>query len=247
MAMGERILLCGATGVVGRRLIRLLREAGHRVVGTTRSSAKAADLRRLGVEPMVVDVFDAGALKGAVRDAAPRTVIHQLTDLPPGLDAAGMAEAVPRNVRIRDEGTRNLVAAALAAGAERVVAQSIGWAYAPGPLPHHESDPLDGAAEGDRAISVRGVAALERHVLAAPPMIGIVLRYGQLYGPGTGREQPSGAMPLHVDAAASAALLPLGQGVCGVFNVAEPNATVATGKAVAALGWRPDFRLAVPD
>ena len=83
-------------------------------------------------------------------------MIHQLTDLPPGLDPSRMQEATSRNARIRDEGTRNLVRAAIAAGARRLIAQSIAWAYAPGMEPHREADPLDIGAEGTRGISVRG-------------------------------------------------------------------------------------------
>jgi len=133
--MRRRILLAGATGAIGRRLTRLLRDADLVVFGTTRSPAKAQELRALGIEPLVVDVFDAQALTDAVARARPDVVIHQLTELPAALPPDQMAAAAPRNARIRDEGTGNLVRAALAAGAKRFVAQSIAWAYAPGPLP----------------------------------------------------------------------------------------------------------------
>jgi nucleoside-diphosphate-sugar epimerase len=148
--MGQRILLAGASGAVGRRLAPLLRDAGHQVAGTTRSAAKARALKALGIDPVVVDVFNAPALSRMVASIRPDTVIHQLTDLPKGLDPSLMAEAVVRNARIRDEGTRNLVRAAVAAGARRLVAQSIAWIYAPGPEPHMETDPLDLDAKGDR-------------------------------------------------------------------------------------------------
>jgi hypothetical protein len=78
-----------------------------------------------------------------------------------------------------------------------------------------------------------------------PPLAGVVLRYGQFYGPGTGVEAAVGATPLHVDAAAYAALLAIDRGSSGIFNIAEPNAYVATEKARAELGWRADFRLPV--
>ena len=107
-----------------------------------------------------------------------------------GLEPGRMAEAIARNAHIRDEGTRNLLTAAAAAGARRVVAQSIAWAYAPGPEPHRESDPLDLGAVGSRAVSVRGIAALEYWILNSPPLAGVVLRYGQFYGPGTGVDAP---------------------------------------------------------
>jgi nucleoside-diphosphate-sugar epimerase len=240
--MGHRIFLAGASGAIGRRLVPLLVAAGHQVTATTRRAAKTGELRALGADPVVVDVFEANALLAAAIAAKPEIVIHQLTDLPAGLDPSKMTEAIERNARIRDEGTRNLVEAARAAGATRLIAQSIAWAYAPGAEPHSETDPLDSGAEGARAVSVGGVIALEKHVLGAAPITGVVLRYGHLYGPGTGAE--TGADPaVHVDAATYAALLAVERGAHGAFNVAEPNSHVMTGKAVSELGWRPDFRL----
>ena len=195
--MGYRILLAGASGAIGKRLVPLLRDAGHYVAGTTRSAAKSEMLRALGAEPVVVDVFDAAALSRVAASVRPDIVIHQLTDLPKDLDPSQMAAAIVRNARIRDEGTRNLVEAAIAAGARRLVAQSIAWAYAPGPEPHDESDPLDVAAQGDRGVSIRGVIALEDLTLKSPPLEGVVLRYGQLYGPGTHAQKPSNSAPIH--------------------------------------------------
>ena len=240
--MAYRIFLAGAAGAIGRRLTPLLCEAGHTVFGTTRSPAKADELRALGAEPVLVDVFDAHELAAAVAAARPEIVIHQLTDLPRGLDPAQMEQAVRRNAHLRSEGTRHLVDAAIAAGARRLVAQSIAWAYAPGPEPHAESDALDVDASGIRAVSVDGIVALERAVLESPPLEGIVLRYGQLFGPGTGTDAPAGSAPLHVDAAAHAALLAIDRGGTGVYNIAGPNAYVATGKARAVLGWNADLR-----
>jgi nucleoside-diphosphate-sugar epimerase len=241
--MNHRIFLAGATGAIGQRLVPLLRAAGHHVAGTTRFEAKAATLRALGAEPIVVDVFDADALKQAVLAAKPDIVIHQLTDLPPGLDPAKMADALVRNARIRDEGTRNLLQAALAAGARRMIAQSIAWIYAPGTTPHLESDPLNVEADGSYNVSTAGVVALETQTLQSPPLDGIVLRYGQLYGPRTGRDAPQGTAPVHVDAAAQAALLAIDRGAPGIYNIAEPNDLVATDKARRDLGFDASFRL----
>jgi nucleoside-diphosphate-sugar epimerase len=240
--MGYRIFLAGASGAVGKRLTPLLRAAGHDVAGATRSAAKVAALRALGAEPVVLDVFDEDGLSRAFAFLRPEIVIHQLTDLPPGLDPREMAQAIPRNARVRKEGTKNLVKAALAAGARRLIAQSIAWAYAPGPEPHAESDPLDLAAEGSRAVTMEGVAALENYTLNSAPLQGLVLRYGHLYGPGTGADARQGSLPLHVDAAAYAALLAVDKGSPGVFNIAEPNPHILTEKAREALGWRADFR-----
>lgn len=242
--MGTKVFLAGASGAIGRRLVPLLREAGYQVFGTTRSAAKAADLESAGVTPIVVDVFDAAALSKALIGARPTVVIHQLTDLPKGLDPSRMAEATARNARIRDEGTRNLITAALAADAHRLIAQSIAWVYAPGPEPHTENDPLDLEAKTISKISVDGVASLERQVLNSPSLEGIVLRYGALYGPGTGADAPpSGRPPLHVDAAASAALLAIERGRAGIYNIAEPNSYMTTDKAHRELGWHSRFRL----
>jgi nucleoside-diphosphate-sugar epimerase len=238
-----KIFLAGAAGAIGKRLVPLLFDAGHRVVGTTRSPAKADALHAVGVEPVVVDVFDASALSRAVSAARPDIVIHQLTDLPPGLDPARVAEGTRRNARMRREGTQNLVTAALAAGVHRLVTQSIAWMYAPGPEPHGEDDPLDVHAPGTRAVTADGVATLERLTLASPPIDGVVLRYGHLYGPGTGADA-SEIPSLHVDAAAAAALLAIENAGCGIYNIAERSGYLSTDKARRQLGFDPSFRLA---
>jgi nucleoside-diphosphate-sugar epimerase len=155
-----------------------------------------------------------------------------------------MAEATARNARMRREGTANLVAAARAASARRLIAQSIAWAYAPGAEPHLETDPLDRDAEGTRRISVQGVATLEQLTLSSPPLEGVVLRYGQLYGPATGNDGPNGSAPLHVDAAAQAALLAITHAQPGIYNIAEDTGFVSSAKARKELGWRDDFRIA---
>src|SRR3984957_10783070 len=239
----SRIFLAGAAGVIGRRLTPLLLAHGHAVWGTTRSPGNVEFLRKLGARLVVVDVFDAEALATAVLDAKPEIVMHQLTDLAAVQDPAQRSSALARNARIRDEGTRNLVAAAREAGARRMIAQSIAWAYAPGPRPYCEDHPLDLNAEGDRLVSVRGVESLERQVLGASPMKGLALRYGRLYGPGSGANTPPNPPAVHVDAAAYAALLAIAHGEPGAFNVADPNDEVSTDKATAALGWRADFRI----
>ncbi len=238
-----KILLAGATGAIGRRLIPLLLEAGHRVTGMTRSPGKVDALRAAGVEPVIVDVFDAQAVSRAIATARPDIVMHQLTDLPYGLDPAKMADATPRNARIRSEGTQNLVTAMLECGVSRLISQSIAWMYAPGREPHSEADPLDLQVSGARAISVAGVAALERLTVSSPPIEGLVLRYGHLYGPNTGAD--TAAPPtLHVDAAAAAALLALENGRPGIYNIAEQCDYLSIDKARRELRFDPDFRLA---
>jgi nucleoside-diphosphate-sugar epimerase len=238
-----KIFLGGATGAIGRPLVRLLVQAGHKVVGTTRSPSKVEALCAAGAEPVIVDVFDAPALAHAVASARPDVLVHQLTDLPRGLDPSQMSEGARRNARVRDEGTRNLVAAAREAGVLRMIAQSIAWMYAPGREPHGEDDLLDLNTDGTRAISVAGVVALEQQVLSSPPIEGVVLRYGHLYGPGTGTE--TAALPsVHVDAAAEACLLAIGKARPGVYNVAEPSDYLSIDKARRELGFDPAFRVA---
>jgi nucleoside-diphosphate-sugar epimerase len=238
-----RIFLAGASGSIGRRLTPLLLGEGHAVTGTTRSPDKAGELKAAGVEPVVVDVFDRAALLAAVVRAQPEVVIHQLTDLPDVLDPAHLADWLARNSRLRIEGTANLVAAAQDAGTRRLIAQSIAFAYAGGPEPHSEDDPLAPAeGDGQGVTSARGVRALEDAVLNTPGIDGIVLRYGRLYGPGTWNT-PNARAPLHVDAAAHAALLAVTQGSPGAYNVAEEDGAVTIDKARKQLGFDPAFRL----
>ncbi|NIE81104.1 NAD(P)-dependent oxidoreductase [Asaia sp. As-1742] len=239
--MDKTLFLAGATGTIGSRLVPLLLAEKWRVVGTTRSTEKATRLRERGVEPVVVDVFESAALIDAVAATKPEIVVHQLTDLPPRLDPARMVEATARNARIRDEGTRNLVEAAIRAGVRHFIAQSVAFAYAEGPTPHTEEDALAIEAEGRAGISARGVASLETQVLSAP-FVGAVLRYGRLYGPGTGFETPAGLAPLHVDSAANAALLALLHGARGIYNFAEDDGAVSSEKAKRELNWSADWR-----
>ncbi len=155
-----RIFVAGASGVIGVRLLPLLVATGHAVAGMTRSPRKVAELVALGAQPVVCDVYDAEALSAAVAAFAPDAVMHQLTDLPD--DAAKIPELAARNDRMLGEGTRNLLAAAHDANARRIFAQSIAWE-----LP------------SERGMTYR---EHERAVLDAG---GVVIRYGQLYGPGT--------------------------------------------------------------
>jgi len=151
-----RVFVAGATGVIGRELVPMLRDAGHEVVGTS---------RRRGAADIQMDVFDRDAVLRAVADAAPDVVVHQLTDLSDAdLDA---------NARIRAVGTRNLVDATVAAGVPRIVVQSIAWAYDVGRGPALECESL----------RLEGIRRHEDGCFDVPDCV--VLRYGLLYGPGT--------------------------------------------------------------
>jgi nucleoside-diphosphate-sugar epimerase len=173
-----RIFVAGASGVIGVRLVPLLVGAGHDVAGMTRSSAKVDQLRTQGAEPVLCDVYDADALGAAVTAFRPDLVMQQLTDLPD--DITQVVELGDRNDRMWREGTRNLLAATEAAGARQFFAQSIAWE-----LP---------AERGD------ATRQYEKSVLDAG---GVVIRYGQLYGPDT--YYPTDPPPpprIHIDDAA---------------------------------------------
>jgi nucleoside-diphosphate-sugar epimerase len=169
------VFLAGATGVLGRRILPLLRAEGHRVTALTRTEDGAAAVRAAGGTPVIGDVHDAGELERILGRTTPDTVMHQVTDLREGNSDT--------NARMRRYGTRNLVDAALAAGVRRIVAQSIAWAYEGGPDPAGERIPLDLAASAPRKTTIEGIAALESAVGELPEWV--VLRYGLLYGPGT--------------------------------------------------------------
>jgi nucleoside-diphosphate-sugar epimerase len=174
-----RIFLAGASGVIGQRLIPRLVQAGHVVGGLTRSPSKADLLSHLGAEPILCDVFDREALIEAVSEFKPDVMLNELTDLPD--EVAQIAEFAGLNARIRTEGTQNLIEAARQNGSPKILAQSLAWQLPDGP-------------------DARAVAELERSVLAES---GVVLRYGQFYGPGTYyEEQPPEEPRVHIDRAA---------------------------------------------
>jgi uncharacterized protein YbjT (DUF2867 family) len=176
----------------------LLIAAGHEVAGMTRSPEKAAAISALGATAVVCDVFDAEALTAAVVEFRPDVVLHELTDLPD--DAARIAEFGAANARIRREGTSNLLAAANAAGASRFLAQSIAWEI-PGEA---------GLATTD----------LEGAVLAAG---GVVLRYGQFYGPGTYHEADVPDAPrIEIDEAAARTVAAL-DATTGIVVITESS------------------------
>lgn len=240
--MAKTLFLAGASGVIGRRLAPLLVADGWRVVGTTRSHENEPMLRELGVEPIVLNIFNAGEVHQTLAKVKPEIVMNQLSDLPDGLNPDEMPEALVRNARVRDEGTRNLVSAAVGAGVQRIIAQSLAFVYAEGLVPHNEDDPLDVAADGLLGTTVRGVLSLERQVLQAP-LEGLILRYGLFYGHGTGFDSPAHAVSVHVDAAARAAELSVEKGAPGIYNITDDNDVVSSEKAKRTLDWEQDWRI----
>jgi nucleoside-diphosphate-sugar epimerase len=216
-----RVFLAGATGAIGRRIVPLLVEAGHDVIGMTRRPDGADLLRALGADAVTADALDRDAVHAAVVRARPDAVMHQLTDLRAGNSAS--------NAALRRDGTRNLVDAARAARVGRLVAQSIAWVYEPGDDPATEDVPLDRGAGEARRTTVEGIAALEGAVAEMPEWV--VLRYGLLYGPGTWYA-PDG---LHADEARAGRLT--ADADVSSFVHADDAATAA----VEALEWPAGF------
>ena len=243
MAQKQKMFIAGASGVIGLPLCKMLLAAGHEVYGTTRSFDKAEMLAAQGIKPVVVDAFNAEGLRKAVGDIRPDVIFHELTDLPDGLAADQMEAALVRNARIRDEGTRNLVNAAKAAGVSKIIAQSIAFVYAPdAPQPVTEDTPLLDFAEPAYGDTARAVHSLEQQITTDPAFIGVVLRYGCLYG--TGFDAPVDfAPPVHAEAAAHAAVLALQCEQSGIYNAADDDARLSSEKAKRELGFDAGFRL----
>src|SRR5919204_1594145 len=183
-----KVLLVGATGALGRHLVPKLVAQGHEVLGTTRSTAKGAELRALGAEPVVLDALDRDAVMAAVTKAEPEVIVHQATALSSmGTNFRKFPQYFALTNRLRTEGTDNLIAAAGAAGTRRLVAQSYaGWPFARqgGPLKTDE-DPLDPDPPAAIADTLGAIRHLEAAVTGAEGLEGLVLRYGGFYGPGT--------------------------------------------------------------
>jgi len=235
-----KVFVAGASGAVGRPLLRQLAAAGHEVTGTTRREERAAEIEAAGARPAVCDAFDAAALEAAVAAAQPEVVINQLTSLPQEYNPrkASFYEATDR---VRREGGHNLVEAARKAGARRFLTQSIAFLYAPegGRVKDEEAPPF-ADAPGHFAGAVQAMVGHEREVVESPDFEGLVLRYGQFYGPATyyapdghlGREVKRRRFPvvgpgtgvfsfLHVEDAAGATVAALDRGGAGIYNVVD--------------------------
>jgi 2-alkyl-3-oxoalkanoate reductase len=233
-----RVFVAGATGVIGQPLVPRLVAAGHQVVATTRSPAKADRLRALGAEPAVVDGLDAMAVGEAVGRAEPEVVIHQMTQIGALNNLRRFDREFAVTNQLRTQGTDNLLAAATAAGVRRIIAQSFsGWTNTRtgGPV-KTEADPLDASPAAAQRETAAAIRYLEKAVTEASPVEGIVLRYGSFYGPGASddffglireRKMPvagDGAgiwSFIHVDDAAAATVAALDHGSRGVYNIVD--------------------------
>ncbi|KAA8787229.1 NAD(P)-dependent oxidoreductase [Paenibacillus amylolyticus] len=221
-----KIFVAGASGVIGRLLLPQLVQAGHEVVGMTRKEEQKEAIEQTGAKAVLADVFNREQMVDILMEIKPDVVIHQLTSLSQGSSA--------ENARIRIEGTRNLVDAAKQAKVQKMIAQSISWAYEPGTTPATEETALDIYAPMPRNTTINGVVALEEAVKEIPAQV--ILRYGTLYGPATWyakngdtaqkiMNQEMNATDgvssfVHVEDAANAALLALDWPI-GTYNIVD--------------------------
>ena len=180
-----RIFVAGGTGAIGRPLVRALVACGHSVTVYSRKAERVDALGVPGVAAAVGDAFDVDTLTDAVRAARPDVVINQLTNLPQSAGPIAAKRGFDTTSRLRRQVSGPLVRAARAAGARRVVAQSISFAYKPGPGVRVERDPLWTGARGQIGLLTGSVDALESATLGDSEVEGVVLRYGSFYGPGT--------------------------------------------------------------
>jgi len=236
-----KVFVAGASGAIGRLLLPRLVAAGHEVTGMTRSEERAEALRGQGAAAVVADVFDEDAVRSAMAGAEPEVVVHQLTALPKKMDVRKLDELYAGTDRLRTEGTRILIEAARAAGARRMVAQSIAFLYAPegDSVKDEDAAPFTQAPEPFGG-TVRALMDLEQQVTGAGGLEGVVLRYGWFYGPRTyyapdgataaevhRRRQPvvgkgdGGFSFIHVDDAASATVAAVEGGPPGIYNVTD--------------------------
>jgi nucleoside-diphosphate-sugar epimerase len=244
-----RVFVAGASGAIGRPLVRQLVAAGHDVTGMTRREDAAAEIRDAGADAIACDVFDRDGVAAAMAAARPEAVVNELTNLPRDYNPRKLDERTyAATNRLRSEGTANLLAAAQAMGAIRIVTQSIAFLYAPvgDPVKDEESAPFTDAPEPFGS-ALRVMLEHERAVLAGEGFGGVVLRYGWFYGPGT-HYAPDGSIAtevrrrrfplvrgaeglfsfIHVDDAAAATVAAVERGAPGIYNVVDDEpATLA--------------------
>jgi nucleoside-diphosphate-sugar epimerase len=240
-----RIFIAGGTGAIGKRLVPLLVAAGHDVTATTRHDDKVEPLRELGAAPVVLDALDRHAVVEAVVAARPDAVVHELTALASaGTAVRNFDRVFARTNELRTRGTEYLLEGAQAAGARRFVAQSYaGWPYAREGGPVKDEDaPLDPRPPKHQRRTFDAIQTLERAVLDADGLDGVVLRYGGLYGPGTSTDEDGGMIELvrrrrfpiigsgegvwsfvHVDDAAAATALAVEHGGRGIYNIVDDD------------------------
>ena len=260
-----RVLVAGASGAIGRRLVPALVAAGNQVTATTRNPRNTASLSAAGATPVVVDGLDALAVGEAVAKAEPEVIIHEMTAIPPSFGLRNFDRAFAVTNELRTKGLDHLLAAATASGVGRVIAQSYaGWpnARTGGPV-KTEDDPLDTDPPADQRASIEAIRYLEDAATHAAGITGVALRYGSLYGPGTTdqvvtmirkRRFPivgdgSGVWSfLHIEDAASATVAAVRSSATGVYNIVddEPAPVSEWAPAAAAIvGAKPPWHVPV--
>lgn len=262
-----RVFVAGATGAVGRRLVPALVAAGHEVVGTTRHPARAGELRAAGARPSVLDPMNREAVREAVAAARPAVVIHELTSLSRVRSLRRLDREFAATNALRTQGLDHLLDAAIAAGARRFLAQSFtGWTNqrAGGPV-KTEDDPLDPLPIATSRETLAAIRYLETAVISTGEIDGLALRYGLLYGPGTGVERGgpiaewvrrrwfpvvgggAGVWSLvHIDDAVGATVAAVDRGDPGVYNITDDDPARANEwipYLAAVLGAKPPRRI----
>ncbi|HSO98933.1 MAG TPA: NAD(P)-dependent oxidoreductase [Solirubrobacteraceae bacterium] len=238
-----KVFVAGATGAMGRQLVPRLVAGGHEVVGTTRSESKRTAIEEMGARAVVVDALDADQVGGAVAQAEPEVIIHELTAIG-AFDIRNFDRAFAPTNRLRTEGTDHLLAAGRAVGVKRFLAQSYAaWPYArTGGQVKTEEDPLDPTPARKMRESLQAIRHLEIAVTGAEWTEGIVLRYGGFYGPGTsvypGGEQweqiRERKFPVvgdgggiwsfvHIADAAEATAIAVDRGGRGIYNIVDDD------------------------
>jgi nucleoside-diphosphate-sugar epimerase len=244
--MTMRVFVAGGTGVIGRRLVQQLVARGHQVTATTSSPGKLGLLEHLGADAVVMDGLDAVSVGEAVATARPDAIVHEMTGL--SVTHAGKPDMkhfdrwFATTNRLRTEGTDHLLAAAEVTGVSHLVAQSYaGWnGIRKGGWVKTEEDPLDPETGTGFSKGAEAIRHVEEVVLKAG---GAILRHGTLYGPGATDFQVEllrkRQFPLvgdgtgycswvHLDDAASAAVLAVEKKARGVFNIVDDEPAPAS-------------------
>ena len=253
-----RVLVVGASGVIGTRLVPRLAEHGHQVTGTSRSAAKAGQLRSLGAEPAVLDALDAAAVHAVVAQARPDAIIYQSTALSGISFSRNMDRAFGPTNLLRTTGTDSLLAAAREAGVPRFIGQSFApfrYAHTGGPV-KDENDPLTEPPPSARQM----FGAMTHNDRAITAAGGIALRYGGFYGDrdnamitAIGKRQfpligdGGGIMSfIHLDDAAAATVLALDAEGPAIYNITDDDPAPMRDwlpALASALGAKPPYRV----
>src|SRR5215471_6548686 len=235
-----KVLVAGASGAIGRPLVAALVAAKHEVIGMTSRDAGIKALRERGAEGVVVNVLDAGAVRTETARIRPDVIIDELTSLPKRYTPEEMRRAAPRHQQTRLEGGGNLHRAAIETGVKRYIVQSTGFFYGRGEGLASEGDPLAHDASPGVAGSVATYTQIENRVFSSPGLVGIALRYGFFYSPGTYHDPENGSISeqvrqrqypvidpatgvfsfIHVEDAAAATVAAL-EVSTGVYNIVD--------------------------